>query len=362
MAVYKDKKSGTWYVKVCYTDYTGTHLRKTKRGFTTKREATAWENAFLLTVSGSTNMVMKDFVKVYCTDKSGRVKESTEQTRDNIIYSKILPKFGDRAVAEITATDVLKWQNDMLKELNPATGKHYSPSYLKTVHSQFSAIMNHAVRFYGLKTNPVRVAGNMGTDEECQFDFWTRDEYELFSKEVMDVPVYYYAFEILYWCGLREGELLALTLEDIDLKKGIIDVNKTYYHLKGHDVITDPKTKKSKRKVAMPEFLIDELREYISLQYKLNPTERLFPITKSGLSRMLKRYAKEAGVKSIRVHDLRHSHVSLLIDMGYSAVAIGKRVGHASEHITYKYAHMFPSAQQNMIKDLNKAKEESDVC
>ena len=71
------------------------------------------------------------------------------------------------------------------------------------------------------------------------------------------------------------------------------------------------------------------------------------------LYREMERCSKEAGVKCIRIHDLRHSHISLLIDMGFSAVAIGDRVGHESVEITYRYAHLFPSKQGEMASQLN---------
>jgi len=70
------------------------------------------------------------------------------------------------------------------------------------------------------------------------------------------------------------------------------------------------------------------------------------------------RGAKAAGVKRIRIHDLRHSHVSLLIEMGFSALAIADRVGHESVDITYKYAHLFPSKQQEMAQKLDMERKE----
>ena len=91
--------------------------------------------------------------------------------------------------------------------------------------------------------------------------------------------------------------------------------------------------------------------------YDPDPTERAFPVTKSFLAKELQRGAAAAGVKRIRVHDLRHSHVSLLIHMGYSAVAIAKRVGHKSIDITYRYAHLFPSVQSKMASGLNLLRE-----
>ena len=149
------------------------------------------------------------------------------------------------------------------------------------------------------------------------------------------------------------GELLALTPQDIDLDNKVIRITKSYQRLEGKDVITDPKTPKSKRNVSMPDFLCEELKDYIGRLYGLLPTDRIFHLTKSFLHHEMTRGAEKSGVKRIRIHDLRHSHVSLLIDMGFTALAIGDRVGHESEKITYRYAHLFPSKQTEMADRLN---------
>lgn len=132
----------------------------------------------------------------------------------------------------------------------------------------------------------------------------------------------YYCFEVLYWCGIREGKLLTLTSEDFNFKKKELSITKAFQHIKGKDLITAPKTPQSVRKVLMPDFLCGELQEYFHMCYDLHPTERVFPLTKHALARNLQRGAKNAGLPHIQMHDLRHSHVSLLIDLGYSAVAL----------------------------------------
>ena len=183
--------------------------------------------------------------------------------------------------------------------------------------------------------------------------FWTKAEYQRFAEAMMDKPLSYYAFEMLYWCGIREGELLALTPADFDFEAGTVKINKSYQRLHGEDVITTPNTKKSNRTIKMPNFLCDEMRDYLGMLYGVKKKDRIFTVTKSYLHHEMDRGAKEAGVKRIRIHDLRHSHISLLIDMGFSAVAIADRVGHESIEITYRYAHLFPSKQTEMADKLD---------
>lgn len=225
--------------------------------------------------------------------------------------------------------------------------------YLKTIHNQLSAIFNHAVRYYNLKENPCVKAGSMGKKKNREMLFWTKEEYLKFADAMMDKPLSFYAFEMLYWCGIREGEMLALTPADFDFQKGTVTINKSYQRLKGRDVITPPKTEKSNRTILMPGFLVDEIQDYLKMQYDIGENDRMFTVTKSYLHREMNRGAKEAGIKRIRIHDIRHSHVSLLIDMGFSAIAIADRVGHESIDITYNYAHLFPSKQKEMAEKLN---------
>lgn len=173
----------------------------------------------------------------------------------------------------------------------------------------------------------------------------------------MDKPILFYAFEMLYWCGIREGELLALTATDFDFANQTVTINKSYQRIHGEDVITSPKTKKSNRVIQMPDFLCDEMQDYLRQIYGLEPDMRIFPESKHQLHHEMERSSKAAGVKRIRIHDLRHSHVSLLIDMGFPALAIADRVGHESIDITYRYAHLFPTRQQEMAQRLNLERE-----
>ena len=292
------------------------------------------------------------FVEIYCREQQPRLKESTWQTKENIIQQKILPYFENYKINEITTKDVRAWQNEMLAYRNDEN-KPYSSSYLKTLHNQLSAIFNYAVRFYDLRSNPAAKAGNMGSEERKEMLFWTKEEYQKFSEVMMDKPISYYAFQMLYWTGIREGELLALTPADFDFEKGTVKISKTYQRIKGEDMITSPKTKKSNRTVQMPDFLCTEMQEFFDMQYGLKRKDRIFNITKSYLHHEMDRGSKAAGVKRIRIHDLRHSHISLLIDMGFSAVAIADRVGHESIEITYRYAHLFPSKQKEMAVKLD---------
>ena len=268
-----------------------------------------------------------------------------------ILYSGVLYV----AMCDIKPRDIVAWQNIMLQTCDD-NGEPYSPVYLKTIHNQISAIFNHAVKFYELESNPAAKVGNMGKEKTHEMLFWTKAEYLQFAEAIMDKPISFYAFEVLYWCGLRLGELLALTPADFDFEKKVLHITKSYQRIESEDIITDPKTPKSIRNIQMPDFLVEEMKDYIDSLYEVDDDARIFPITKSYLHHEMRRGSEKAGVKKIRIHDLRHSHVSLLIDMGFSAVAIANRVGHESIDITYRYAHLFPTTQHAMADQLNMAR------
>ena len=347
MKAEKDKKTGKWLIQYRYTDWQGKRRKSTKRGFATKREAEEWLRNFLITQKADFDMKFEDFWKMYCADMETRLREHTMRTKKYIVELKILPYFGNKRVNDITAADIRQWQNELIK-------MGYSPTYLKTINNQLSAIFNYAVRYYGLKSNPCAKAGSMGKSKAEEMDFWTGEEFRKFIDSVMNKRLSYMAFMTLYWTGMRMGELLALNPKDIDLEKRTISITKSYQRLGKKDVITPPKTPKSKRVITIPEFLAADIKDYMDSLYDLQENDRLFPITKYYLEHEMQRGIKESGVKRIRVHDLRHSHASMLIELGFSPLEIANRLGHEKVETTLNtYAHLYPNKQTKLAERLD---------
>ena len=347
MKAEKDKKTGKWLIQYRYTDWQGKRRKSTKRGFATKREAEEWLRNFLITQKADFDMKFEEFWKMYCADMETRLREHTMRTKKYIVELKILPYFGNKRVNDITAADIRQWQNELIK-------MGYSPTYLKTINNQLSAIFNYAVRYYDLKSNPCEKAGSMGKSKAEEMDFWTGEEFRKFIDSVMNKRLSYMAFMTLYWTGMRLGELLALNPKDVDLKKRTISITKSYQRLGKKDVITPPKTPKSKRVITIPEFLAADIKDYMDSLYDLQEDDRLFPITKYYLEHEMQRGIKESGVKRIRVHDLRHSHASMLIELGFSPLEIANRLGHEKVETTLNtYAHLYPNKQTKLAERLD---------
>lgn len=353
MPAYKDKESNTWYVNFYYNDWTGERKKKLKRGFKTKREAQEWERNFLHVKAETLDMTFEAFVKLYEQDVRPRLRRNTWITKKYILKEKLIPYFGKKKMNEIKPSDIIKWQNTLTTMTDENGRPLYSRKYLKTIQSQLSAIFNHAVRLYSLRQNPVHVAGPIGGDDRTEeMKIWTKEEYRKFSEAVSDNVESFTAFEILYWGGLRLGEMLALTKEDIDFNNNEIRITKSLQRIEGEIVITPPKTKKGIRTVKIPEFLTREIEMFIRMQYGLRDENRIFMLSKGFLHHELDRGCDAAGVKRIRIHDLRHSHVSMLINMGFTPVDVANRVGHENIDITMHYAHMFPKKQLEIANRL----------
>ena len=348
MPAYKDEKTGKWFAKFYYTNWQGIKKQKWKRGFATKKEALGFERDFLEKQSANPDMTFQNLYEIYMEDMAARLKQSTLLTKKAVLQTHILPFFGSKPINEIKASDVRRWQAKLMSSPN-----NYSQTYLKKINTELNSIINYAKRFYDLNTNPCGKAGTIGKAKAEEMDYWTYDEYIAFREGVKDKSLSYICFEVLYWTGMREGELLALSPADIDLDNKTISINRTYQRIEGKDVFTSPKTRKSKRKIPIPDFLCQELSDYIQSRYMLDADERLFPVTKSYLSHEMIRGCKNTGVKKIRIHDIRHSHASLLINQGCDALILADRLGHEKVSTTLNtYSHLFPHKQQELVHSL----------
>ena len=222
-----------------------------------------------------------------------------------------------------------------------------------------SAIFNFAVKYYKLPSNPAAACGSMGKKKAEGMQFWTKEEFDQFIPHVSDKPMSKVIFYLFFYSGIREGELLALTLNDFDFDKNTVSITKNYARVNNQDIIQTPKTPKSKRTITLPVEIMEMVKEYSDMLYDYKPTDRLFPTQKSYLNREMVRGCKLSGVKKIRIHDLRHSHASLLIELGFAPLLISERLGHENVETTLNtYSHLYPNKHgevaeilSNLIRD-----------
>lgn len=344
MPSYKDEERSSWYCKFYYTDWTGIRKTKMKRGFKTKKEATAWEREFLEKQQGTPDMSFQALYDLYMEDMEHRLKTSTMKPKRYLFMHHIVPFFKDKPINQITPADIRKWQNKIMKAGLKETSQ-------RQVYNQLNAILNYAVKYYDLPKNPCKVTGSIGKLKAGRVDFWTPEDFKLFESKIDDITLKT-AFNTLYFTGVRCGELLALSSEDIDLKSNTISITKTYHRHDQNDVITSPKTAGSTRLITIPPFLTDYLKNFIGMNYGIEPKDRLFQITRYKLSICLKEACEASGIKPIRIHDIRHSHVSLLIDMGFSPYLIAERIGDSVDMVNNIYGHLYPNKHNEVANKL----------
>lgn len=324
--------------------------RKKKGGLKTRKEALAWDNFIQLSVNADMNMTMGAFVEVYFRDKDGELKERSIKNKRYMIESHILPYFQDKKMNEITPAHIIQWQQAMRQ-------KGYAQTYLRMMQNQITALFTHASKIYNLPDNPCKKVKKMGKPVADKLDFWTKEEYDRFISTMEVGSRYYVIFEILFWTGCREGEMLALTKSDIDFPNNRMSITKTYYRIERRDVITAPKTEQSVRMIELPEFLTREIKEYVDGLPNMTEHTRIFPVVAETVQHKLKRQAEKAGVKRIRVHDIRHSSAAYLINQGVQPLIIKERLGHKDIRITLNtYGHLYPNQQRQVADMLNQQK------
>lgn len=352
MASYrKEEHTQTWTVYYSYRDPSGTLHRTCKREFPRKKDARVWYEEWERRTRGRLTMTVNSLITIYLSDIRPRVKATTWETKQMILRTKIQPYFGQMPVGEVTSLQVREWQQQLLEA-------GYAPTYLRTIHVQCSTLFQWAVTYLGLPSNPARTAGAIGTASRPKQNMvlWSPEQFARFSEETRGRPVTDMAFQVLFWTGIRLGECLALTLADVDLTHHRLTINKSLQRIHSEDIVTPPKTEKSIREISLPRSLEYELMTYLQEQFPngkdLPPETRLFPCSKYQLEYEFSRAAREAGLPKARVHDLRHSHASLLIRMGATPVQVAARLGHENPSTTLNvYSHLWPD-EQDQLADL----------
>lgn len=344
MPAYYDEQKRTWYAKFYYKDFTGKRKQKMKRGFVRKSDALAYEREFLLRLSGSSDVTFKTLRESYIEYKQRRVKASTLRNLEYCLTGQIAPYFDEKAIRDISPADVLSWQNGLIESDRKETT-------INKINSRLIDVFNYAVKYFGLPSNPcIETIGKQKRDADS-VDFWTLDEYRQFMEHVSE-PEYRIVYELLFYSGMRIGELLALTLSDIDFDKNIIQINKTLP--RGADEATTPKTLNSFRSVSMPEEIMEHLHDYTRRIYDLTDSNRLFFIGYQTISRHKNGICEAYHIRKIRLHDLRHSHVSLLIHLDCDIMTIADRIGDTPATVQSTYAHLYPERKDKIADKLNK--------
>ncbi|WP_415967975.1 tyrosine-type recombinase/integrase [Emergencia timonensis] len=334
MPAYKDGKTGKWYCKFYFEDWNGYRRQKKKSGFKTQREAKSWERDFLQSKVRTPQITISDLCDSYLKNKHSELKPRTLISYESAMRLHIKPHIGSIKAGNLTPLQV--------KELHTELSKTSSLSNVNYVHSILSAVMNYGVKFYGLNKNPCKDAGRLKV-RKTEMRFVTKEEFSSLLPYLSEK--YQLFFSILFWGGLRLGEARALTPNDIKDKS--IRVNKNVVKVKGGVIVQDtPKTNNSIRTVEIHEKLFNMIVLYCDKIY--DKDERIFPMSDDAIRKALNIATEKAQLSHIRIHDLRHSHVSLLIHMGFFPKAIAERIGDTVDTMLNVYSHVYKDDKRKM--------------
>ncbi|MGL4362198.1 MAG: site-specific integrase [Cellulosilyticaceae bacterium] len=351
MAVKKDDVGGKWYFYGKYYTLQGDLKQYKKRGFATKSIAKQEEQVFLLAQKEYIPRVsLNELYEEFIAYSYGRKKETTVNKDIQIYRLHIVDYFGSKAYKNISVKDIIRWQNDLLRV------KKLTPANINSITKTFNKLFGYAAKVYGYTGNPIRMAGRL---KETKFTYvtWDESQFLLFYKQIEEQR-YRVAFRVLYFTGIRRGELLALTWNDFDGSS--LTISKTCSHVTGGYVITDPKTHNSNRTVTLDQTTLDMLVQYkesIQNNDGFNDNWYIFgysvPMPFNALGRMKDKCSKQANLPSMRIHDFRHSHISLLINNNIPLPAIASRAGDTIDTIIKTYAHLFEKSNQELMDFLN---------
>lgn len=359
--IYFDNKRKTWYFSASLGfDRTGKRVQVVRRGFKTQREAKEAFDKYMSNNSKSaltvnSTMLYEEFFNDYFLPEYKR--SVSDRTYNNRLSSmrKHFIYFFNAKLKDIDAPLVHKWKNKLSQE--------YTNGYIRSVFGTFQLSLDLAIKMGFINTNIAKDVGNVKKKSK-QVEFWTKQEFEMVLG-TFDMSNYYDLFSftmlyLLFMSGLRFGEAQALEWSDLDFDSGIIVINKTMFYQNASTYYTHPpKTKSSNRTIALDPNTLEHLKTWKEVQEKnLGNTKYILsyngiPTNKSAVKHVIERHSELAGVHRIKTHALRHSHASLLISLGESALVIKDRLGHEDVETTLgTYGHLYPNTNLEVVKKL----------
>lgn len=363
MPVYKSKevtKDGRkWFFKCQYKDVYGeTHTKKSKK-YNLKSEAEEAERLFLIknTENSDNTITFKEISKLYLEEKKKELKPQSLDKKKNLL-KHINNYLGNTQIKRLTISQYKQFKDELDK-------KGFSNEHKNRIHRLVISLVGYANRFYGINSQVPIICGKFHDLKKIkkEMSFFTLEDFKKFEK-VIDDKEWKLFFEILFYCGLRKGELQALTWNDVDFKNKTIKINKTLTtKIKGEKwTISSPKTKNSNRVLPLPTKLFNDLvkfkeesKKYIGFSDEWFVFGKIHPFTESTIYYKKEKYCDLAKVEHIRIHDFRHSCASLLINNGADITIVSRYLGHANISITLTiYTHFYEKKLQEVPKLLDK--------
>lgn len=298
------------------------------------------------------NLTIEEAYNSYESYFKTRSKVRSIDIISSVFRLYILPYFKNKKMCDISKIDILNFEISFLDQQN------ISHTYKKIIYTHLATFFNYCKKYLDLKNNVVSDVGFILKNKSInkKIEVWTYNDFKKFIKKV-DHKIYKFFFDFLFFTGCREGEAIALTFKNIN--KSIVSIERT--KIKGNRGFNSPKTKESYRKIKIDlklRFEIWKLKKIYKKQYGyFNEEFYIFggskPLAPTTIDRYKNIACKKAGVKQIRIHDFRHSHITMLLSRGVPITAICERVGHKNISTTLNiYSHVLEKDNNKIIKSL----------
>lgn len=302
----------------------------------------------------SNRLTFDDVFTKFINEKKTETRVKTIENYQSTYDNQLKDTFGHLEITEINKENIIDFKKGLLE-------KEYRNTYNLKIQEHFKTILNYAVDNDYIQKSPwtrnTKLALNTSEIPEA-IKFWTYDEFLMFIEEIQELE-YRTFYEVLYHCGLRRSECIGLHVSDVSFEKNEIKINKQYDNK--HKTYGPPKSKNSVRTIKMNNKVRDSIMKLIeSNKNSISYTDDsiLFGINKhlapKTIENKMKRAIKKLELKSITIHGLRHSHVSLLINMGVSSFEIAERIGDTVDMVHKTYAHLFEDTKNKTMEDLNR--------
>lgn len=297
---------------------------------------------------GKEAVTIADLSKVYFVAVRNQMKDSSIYDGQNIFNLFVIPKIGNLQLKDLTKQTLTTWQDDLWSSKNPKTNDYYSYEYLSKIRTYFSAFLSWcSERYTGFINTFAEIKKPKRRAQKTEMQIWTREEFDKFLSVVDDVT-YKTLFAVLFFTGRRKGEVLALSPQDICAEH--IKFNKSLTRKTIDNSAFKITTTKAEKVASTPICapLKTILNEYTA------PNGKFFfgndyPIAENTLRRTFNYYTELAGLKQIRIHDLRHSFVSMLIHLGANFTVVADLIGDTLEQVTKTYAHLYTEDRQKIM-------------
>ena len=293
-------------------------------------------------------LLVGDLVRQYIATLGNQNKQSVIYDKNNIFRNYILPRFNDKPIDSLTKEELYIWQDELWATKNPRTDEYFSYKYLVKIRGQFSTFLSWVEQRYGHKNNLIGITKPKRRQQKKEMQFWTRAQFDQFIS-VVDNPTYHALFTFMFYTGRRKGELFALYKTDVKHDKITFDksVNRRLF---GNETweITSTKADKSCT-IPICKIVQNEIKAYSppkSGKFYFGGED---PLALSTVDRAFKRYTEQAGLPKIRIHDLRHSFVSMLIHLGANFMVVADLISDTVEQVTKTYAHLYQEDKLNIL-------------